>query len=252
MSMSRLSVLAVDDEIPALEELRFLLSQDARVDSVHTATDATEALRHLRERHVDIVFLDIRMPGLSGMELARTVQQFATPPAIVFISAYEEYAREAFEVDAVDYLLKPPTQERLGHALSKATHTDDPADSGAPDPLELIPIDLGRRTRLLRREEVLFVEAAGDYVRLHTLKEAVLMRVPLSVLEERWVPFGFCRIHRSYLVALHAVTELRTEGNQMVLMIGVTELPVSRRHIRELRDRLVRAHAGTPRRDRTR
>lgn len=250
--MSRLSVLAVDDEMPALEELRFLLTRDARVGSVHIASDATEALRQLREHHVDVVMLDIRMPGLTGMDLARTFQQFASPPAIVFVTAYEEYAREAFEVDAVDYLLKPPTQERLEHALSKAMHAEDAPDSNTPDPLELIPIEMGRRTRLLHREEVLYAEAAGDYVRLHTLKEAALFRVPLSVLEERWVGAGFCRIHRGYLVALSAVTELRTERNQMVLMIGDIELPVSRRHIRELRDRLVRAHAGTPRRDRAR
>jgi DNA-binding LytR/AlgR family response regulator len=249
--MSKLSVLAVDDETPALEELRYLLAQDPRVGIVWTATDAPEALRQLREHHVDIVMLDIRMPGLTGMELARTFQQFAAPPAIVFVTAFEEYAREAFEVDAVDYLLKPPTLERLEHALSKATHAEDHPDI-ASDSLEVIPIEVGRRTRLLRRDEVLFAEAAGDYVRLHTVKDAVLLRVPLSVLEERWVGAGFCRIHRSYLVALGAVTELRTERNQMVLMIGDTELPVSRRHIRDLRDRLVRAHGGAPRRERPR
>ena len=243
--MTRLSVLAVDDELPALEELRYLLTRDPMVSSVRTATNAADALRELGEQRADVVMLDIRMPGMTGMELARTFRQFAVPPAVVFVTAYEEYARQAFEVDAVDYLLKPITPERLGHALEKASRVEESGDTPPGDTLELIPVEVGKRTKLLRREEVCYAEAAGDYVRLHTTREAVLLRVPLSVLEERWEAAGFCRIHRSYLVALAAITELRTEGNQLYCMIGEVELPVSRRHLRDLRDRLVRVSEWT-------
>lgn len=241
--MTRLSVLAVDDELPALEELRYLLTRDPMVTSVRVASNAADALRELGEQRADVVMLDIRMPGMTGVELARTFQQFAAPPAVVFVTAYEQYARQAFEVDAIDYLLKPITPERLCHALVKASRVEESADGSPADPLELIPVEVGRRTKLLRREEVCYAEAAGDYVRLHTAREAVLLRIPLSVLEERWEPAGFCRIHRSYLVALAAITELRTEGNQLLCMIGEVELPVSRRHLRDLRDRLVRVSA---------
>src|SRR6266545_3818333 len=157
--MSELRVLAVDDEPPALDELAYLLRADPRVASVHTAGDATGALRLLRDLDIDAVFLDIRMPGLDGMELARVLTRFAKPPAVVFVTA-------------------------------EGSH---------------------------------------------------LVRVPLATLAERWGDAGFVRIHRSYLVQLRLITELRLAGGAYVVVIDGQELPVSRRHTRELKDRLVRA-----------
>jgi DNA-binding LytR/AlgR family response regulator len=250
--MTGLRVLAVDDEPPALDELAYLLRADPRVATVHTAGDATGALRVLRDADIDAVFLDIRMPGLDGMELARVLSRFAKPPAVVFVTAYEERAVEAFELGVVDYVRKPVQADRLAESLRRITaarlvprpglpgrgreraETDPPRDP-------TIPVELAGVTRLLPRSAVRWVEAQGDYARLHTADGSHLVRVPLATLAERWADAGFVRIHRSYLVQLRLITELRLAGGAYVVVIDGRELPVSRRHTRELKDRLVRA-----------
>ncbi|MBA3524312.1 MAG: response regulator transcription factor [Geodermatophilaceae bacterium] len=243
--MTGLRVLAVDDEPPALDELSFLLRADERVASVRTAGDATQALRALRDNTVDVVLLDIRMPGLDGLELARVLANFSAPPSIVFVTAHDERAVEAFDVGAVDYLLKPLRAERLSEALRRVILARDIAAGAAvPDPVtdeEMIPVELAGCTRMVARSAVRWVEAQGDYARLHTAEGSHLVRVPLSMLEQRWSEAGFVRIHRSYLVALRLVSELRLSAGGYVVLLGDRELPVSRRHTRELKDRLVRA-----------
>ena len=265
-------MLAVDDEAPALDELAYLLRADERVGAVTPAGDATEALRVLRDGGIDVVFLDIRMPGLDGLELARVLRQFAAPPAVVFVTAHEDRAVDAFDLGAVDYLLKPLRPERLAEALRRVTAArkraaadaaaasgaggaagarapaqptaagdSGPAESRREDGDEVIPVELAGRTTMLSRSEVRWVEAQGDYARLHTAESSHLVRVPLSVLAERWAEAGFVRIHRSYLVALPLIRELRLTSSGYVVRIGDRELPVSRRHTRELKDRLVRA-----------
>jgi DNA-binding LytR/AlgR family response regulator len=279
-----LRALAVDDELPALDELAYLLRADGRVASVVTAADATEALRVLRDSEVDVVFLDIRMPGLDGLELARVLRRFAQPPLVVFVTAHDDRAVDAFDLGAVDYLLKPLRAERLAETLRRllaardkaaAERTEPAPDAGrdeaaggpterpgAPterpggpaerpggpvpeprreEPDEVIPVELAGRTTMLPRSAVRWVEAQGDYARLHTADASHLVRVPLSVLAERWAEAGFVRIHRSYLVALPLIRELRLTATGYVVRIGDQELPVSRRHTRELKDRLVRA-----------
>jgi DNA-binding LytR/AlgR family response regulator len=234
----------VDDEAPALDELRYLLTEQPVVATVDTATDATAALRCLHDRTYDAVFLDIRMPGLDGMELARLLRRFADPPAIVFVTAFDGYAIEAFEVRAHDYLLKPVSSDRLADAL--ATVVDAGTSSTGADEMAVLPVETGGLTRLVDREDVCWVEANGDYVRLHTVDGGGhLVRVPLTVLEERWSAAGFARIHRSHLVALRHVTQLRTEPGGLVARVAGHDLPVSRRHSREFKERLLRAARGS-------
>ncbi|MPZ29067.1 MAG: response regulator [Micromonosporaceae bacterium] len=241
-----LRVLAVDDEPPALDELAYLLRRDPRVARVHTAGDATGALRVLRDADLDAVFLDIRMPGLDGMELARVLRRFARPPEIVFVTAYDDRAVDAFELGVADYVPKPVQAERLAESLrrvvsGRAVPGQRPA-AQPPEPDVTIPVELAGTTRLLARSAVDWVEAQGDYARLHTADGSHLVRVPLATLAQRWAGAGFVRIHRSYLVQLGRVTELRPAGpGYVVVVVGGTELPVSRRHTSELRDRLVRA-----------
>ena len=240
----RLRVLAVDDEPPALDELAYLLGADARVGKVARANDATEALRLLRDGEVDAVFLDIRMPGLDGLELARVLRRFAAPPTVVFVTAHDDRAVDAYDLGAVDYLLKPLRPERLAESLRRVTAARELVAAQPPerwDDDEVIPVELAGRTTMLPRSEVRWVEAQGDYARLHTADASHLIRVPLSVLAERWADAGFVRIHRSYLVALPGIRELRLTGSGYVVHIGDRELPVSRRHTRELKDRLIRA-----------
>jgi DNA-binding LytR/AlgR family response regulator len=238
-----LVVLAVDDEPPALDELAYLLGADGRVAHVHRAGDATEALRVLRDTEVDAVFLDIRMPGLDGMELARILRRFARPPAIVFVTAYDDGAVDAFDLGVTDYVRKPVRAERLGESLRRvAGLRTAPAPPPAPVADEpAIPVELAGTTRMLPRSSVRWVEAQGDYARLHTADASHLVRVSLATLAERWADAGFVRIHRSYLVQLRLVAELRLTGSGYVVAVDGVELPVSRRHTRELKDKLIRA-----------
>lgn len=234
--MTGLTVLAVDDELPALEELAYLLGDDPRVGTVHPAGDASEALRLLATTDVDAVFLDLRLPGLSGLELAQALGRFARRPEVVFVSAHEDAAVAAFALDAADYLLKPVSTHRLAEAIRRvcARRGTDAAD----DPM--VPVELGGVTRFVPRAEVHYVEAQGDYARLHTAAGSHLLRVPLTVLADRWRTAGFVRVHRSYLVALAHVRELRVDpSGGYHVTVADRELPVSRRHTRELRDILV-------------
>lgn len=258
--------------------MKYLLEENPRVSQVLTAFDAAEALRLIRsdgnhgESTVDAVFADVSMPGLTGMELARVLQAFRHPPSLVFLTGHEEHALEAFEVGALDYIMKPANRERVDRALKMVERTkaleaaggpggnggtngnggnQQPALSGQP-PMpevetpddEVIPVELAGTTKLIPRAAVRWVEAQGDYARLHTTDGSHLVRIPLAQLEERWADAGFVRIHRSYLVSLPLVTELRMSSSGYSVLVGggePKELPVSRRHTRELKDRLVRA-----------
>jgi DNA-binding LytR/AlgR family response regulator len=240
--MEPLTVLAVDDEAPALDELVFLLRADARVGNVDVASNATTALLMLQDRNYDLLMLDIRMPQLDGLELARLLLRFAEPPSVVFVTAYDEHAIEAFEVRASDFLLKPPSADRLGEALERVCVLKSHSSRAMPADFDVVPVEIGGTTRMIERSEITWVEAQGDYVRLHVSGGAShLVRLPISLLAERWVDVGFVRIHRGYLVAIRHISELRTEAGATTVRIADTELPVSRRHTRELRDRLVRA-----------
>lgn len=241
-----LRALVVDDELPTRNELTWLLEQDERVGEVRTAANGADALRALDQSPADVIFCDIRMPGLDGMELARVLARFAERPQIVFVTAYEQHAVDAFDLSATDYLVKPVRAARLAEAVRRvvATRGNDVAPSaGAPPavPDETIPVELGGVTSFVQRSDVLYVQAQGDYARLHTAEGSHLLRVSLTLLEERWAEAGFARIHRSTLVSLPAITQVRTEGGRSVVVVGDgIELQVSRRHTRDLRDRLIR------------
>ncbi|MEU5989480.1 LytTR family DNA-binding domain-containing protein [Spirillospora sp. NPDC047418] len=245
-----LHVLAVDDERPALEELAHLLREDPRIGRVTGAGDASAALRDLSRmlvegERLDAVFLDIRMPGLDGLDFTRLLTGFAAPPHVVFVTAHDDCAVTAYELGALDYLLKPVRPERLAESVrrvAEAVHrTGTPAAEPTDPDDELIPVELGGRTRLVSRRTVTHVEAQGDYVRLHTADGGYLVRMPLSALTKRWEPAGFIRIHRSTLVACAHITEVRFDGGRAAVRIGDELLQVSRRHTREVRDRLVRS-----------
>jgi DNA-binding LytR/AlgR family response regulator len=251
-----LVVLAVDDEPGPLSMLLEVLEAEPRIGTILTATNATEALSVLRPDNrangtpqVDVVFLDIRMPGLDGLELARLLAAIPNPPVVVFATAYDEKALDAFEIGAADYLMKPVSRERLANTMRRIVASRRDTSASGPEPGsedEVIPVELAGTTKLVPRSSVRWVEAHGDYARLHTGEgTSHLVRIPLSQLEDRWSDAGFVRIHRSFLVALPLVTELRMSASGYVVRVGnggdATELPVSRRHTRELKDRLVRA-----------
>ena len=240
----RLRALVVDDELPALEELSWLLRQDQRIGEIRTASSGADALRALEEGPVDVVFSDINMPGLDGMDLARVIARFAHRPQIVFVTAYDQHAVDAFAVDAADYVMKPVRPDRLAEAVRRVvgagSEQAEPTATVAPDD-ETIPVELAGVTRFISRSQIRYAQAQGDYARLHTDTGSHLVRIPLSALEERWGAAGFVRIHRSTLVALPHVREVRMEHGRCTVVLDGAELQVSRRHTRELRDRLLRA-----------
>jgi DNA-binding LytR/AlgR family response regulator len=181
------------------------------------------------------------------LELARVLSRFATPPAIVFVTAFEQHAVEAFELQAVDYLLKPVRPDRLSDAIRRLSPPARRPTADEEDPTR-IAVEIAGVTRMVERDSIRFVEASGDYVRLHTDDGAFLVRVPISTLEESWQDAGFVRVHRRYLIALRHVSELRARpGGGYDLVVAGEELPVSRRHARELRDRLYRTPGHRPR-----
>lgn len=252
-----LRALAVDDERPSLEELLYLLNADPRVGNAEGAGDATGALRRINRalesgpdgpEAIDVVFLDIQMPGLDGLDLARLLTGFARPPLVVFVTAHEDFAVQAFDLKAADYVLKPVRKERLAEAVRRVVELRAAAQRGTtapripvhePDP-DHIPVELGGVTRFVAVGDITHVEAQGDYARLHTDRGSHLVRIPISTLEERWRSRGFVRIHRRHLVALRHIGELRLDAGTVSVLIGSEELQVSRRHARELRDLLMR------------
>lgn len=238
-----ISVLIADDEQPAIDELAFLLGQDPRIGVIHQAASGAEAIRLLTREPVDAAFLDIHMPGLNGFDLARALQRFERRPALVFVTADEEGALEAFDLAAVDYLLKPVRTERLHRSVTRiieALKAGSAAQTGAvasePQP-EMIAVSLGATTRMIRRDEVRYVQAQGDYARLHTEEASYLVRVPMADLERQWSD-SFVRIHRSYLVSIPHLARVRLGSDHPSVTVGAAELPVSRRLLPALRERL--------------
>ncbi|WP_020670985.1 LytR/AlgR family response regulator transcription factor [Amycolatopsis nigrescens] len=239
-----LRVLAVDDVPPALDELCQLLRDAPEVAEVAAAGDPLTALKIIQADRFDAVFLDIAMPGLDGLELASLLAKLTEPPVIVFVTAYDGHAVTAYGIGAVDYLLKPVRAERLSAALAKVTRMAGAAPSvqPTPDAMAALPVESGGRTRYVRRVDVQFVEAHGDYVRLHTPGGVHLVRMPISRLEEYWEGTGFSRVHRGFLVAVGAVRELRSDSaGGLLAHTDLGDVPVSRRHARELRERLLQA-----------
>jgi DNA-binding LytR/AlgR family response regulator len=240
-----LRVLAVDDVPPALDELCRLLREAPEVAEVTDAGDALSALRMLQNDRFDAVFLDISMPGLDGLELATLLAKLTDPPVIVFVTAYDQHAVAAYDIGAVDYLLKPVRAERLSAALERVARMIAAAEEAAepappPDAMVALPVETAGRTRYVRRSEVQFAEAQGDYVRLHTRGGVHVVRMPISRLQEYWEDAGFARVHRSFLVALGSVRELRSDSTgALIAHTEAGDVPVSRRHARELRERLL-------------
>lgn len=250
-------VLVVDDERPALEDLGRLLETSPSVEDVVLAGGAAEALRLLAEGQFDVVFMDVRMPDIDGLELGKALRRFADPPALVFVSAFEDGAVSVFEhgLQPLDYLMKPVSRARIEQALERVRvgdlerrgraggqRTTSPGETVGEDSGEIIPVEhqRGGATRLLDRSTVLYVEAEGDYVRIHADSGRFLVRTALSDIEQRWGPHGFVRVHRSYVANLRRAVEIRPKlgGAVTIVMADGSEVPVARRQVADLRRRL--------------
>jgi DNA-binding LytR/AlgR family response regulator len=237
-------VLAVDDERPALDDLARVLRGHADVDEVECAESGEEALQALASTAYDAVFLDVRMPGLDGVELARVLRRFASPPALVFVSAYESAAVEAFALRAVDYLLKPVSRARLDEALDRVRGHEgaEVRPPATADTDEVVAVDAvrGGGTRLVPRSDILYLQAHGDYVRVRSTEGRFLAHASLGEIAERWAPHGFLRVHRGFVVNLRCAVEIQPEANGTATMVmrDGSRIPIARRHASELRRRL--------------
>jgi two-component system LytT family response regulator len=239
-----LRVLVADDEPPARRKLLAHLREEADVEVVGEAKDGLEAVTKVAALAPGLVFLDVQMPGLTGLEVVETVGPAAMPP-VVFVTAYDEYAVRAFELEALDYLLKPYDAERFRRTMERVRRRLAEPAAAAPS-LERLLAALRPRERFLDRfvvredERVLLVparsvlrlEAEGNYVRIHTLEGSHLLRETLSRLEERLDPRRFARVHRSEIVAVEAVREVRpwSHGDSIAVLRNGMQVRVSRRY----------------------
>ena len=237
-----LKILVVDDELPARNRLKEILqdvSEYVSLSVVAEASDGQKAVALLNEMSVDVILLDIRMPGMDGIEVARHLQHLAFPPAVIFTTAFDAYAVKAFELNAVDYLLKPIRRERLQAALEKATERLGTRLVGLEQLQQRARGHLSVSERgkilLVPLAEIMYLRAELKYITIKTTEREYLLEESLTNLEEEFAEH-FLRVHRSCLVARSAVrgfervAEEGSDGHWVVMLNGSDEkLPVSRR-----------------------
>lgn len=231
--------LVVDDEAPARSELRFLLAEAGGVEVIGEASNAAEALQLIRAIPYDVVFLDVEMPGLSGLRLAEVLGELERPPAIIFVTAYSEHAVEAFDVAAADYLVKPVEVGRLRRAIERLA---PPLPVPGSARVERVPVEKAGKKLLLSVEELFYVMAKDDYSYLFTDGERYLSTMSLADLERKLEPRGFFRVHRRFVVNLDKVKEVvPMYGGTLLLTMkdrAASQVPVSRRRVPSLKKAL--------------
>jgi two-component system, LytTR family, response regulator len=226
-------VLLVDDEPLARQRLRQMLADHNDVAVVGEAEHVGQARELVRSERPDLILLDIRMPGADGFSLVEGLH--LTPrPYVIFVTAYAEHAVQAFDAEAVDYLLKPFDEERLARALERARGAIAQRRQGGH--LERFAVTTGQLTRYVAAKDVDWIEGHGNYAKLHVGKGTHLVRTTLAALEQQLDPTRFTRVHRSAIVALDRVREIRSlgGGEYRVLLTDGTQVPMSQRY----RDRL--------------
>jgi DNA-binding LytR/AlgR family response regulator len=253
MSADRLKILAVDDEHPQLQDLARLLRSSPIVDDVECASDGHDALVKASSQAYDAIFLDVRMPDLDGLELARVLRRFASPPQLVFVTAHDNAAVDAFELRALDYLLKPVARRRVEEALERvavavsvaeqdAGESESGQRSAAAHEADVVAVANVRSgsTRLIARNSILYVQSHGDFVRIVVEDGRYLLRATLTDVQRRWEQFGFVRVHRQYVANLNKAVELRPlfGGTAELAFSDGRTIPVARRHVAELGRRL--------------
>ena len=251
-----LRVLIADDEPLAREGVALSLEAHPDIVIVASCDSGSEAIRGIRERVPDLVLLDVTMPGLSGFDVIDAIGADAMPP-VIFLTAHEHHALRAFRVAAIDYLLKPIDARQLDEALDRArrmiaSQVVVERANELSSALEQLPrrsssgregrivVRSGGRIHFLRPEEILWVEASGDYVTLHTRKQQYLVREAMHTMELRLAAYDFKRVHRSSLVCLESIKELEFKdgGDSEVVLENGTRLKVGRAHKDALLDSL--------------
>ena len=240
-----LRTLVVDDEPLAVERLQILCARDPRIDLVGVATNGEAALRLVDALLPDLLLLDIAMPGLDGMAVACALERRERRPAVVFCTAFDQYAVAAFDVSAIDYLLKPVSTDRLGRAVTRVLETLHAAAQAAPQPPAPVATAwaeefwVPHRAEMIRiaAQDIDRIEAERDYMRLHVGQRTYLLHQTISELERRLDPVKFVRLHRSTIVRRQFIAKLRHDGlgvwhadlaDGAEVRIGRTYLPAAR------------------------
>lgn len=234
-----MNVLIVDDERPAREELRWLLEQ-CDVQIAGEAASGEEALTVLKSTEVDAIFLDINMPGIDGMRLAELLDDTEAPPSLVFVTAYERHALDAFDVNAVDYLLKPVRLEKLERALERIRARRPAAPIARPaKPLTRISVDERGSYKVVPVQDIVFFESEDGVVVIQTREKRYLTDFSLKFLEQNLNPDDFFRCHRSYIVRLDVIESIAPWGAGTFKLIVDRELdlevPLARARAQELK-----------------
>jgi len=237
--------LVVDDEPLVRSELVYALGRVAAGASITEAGDAVEALRALGEAPFDAVFLDINLPGLDGLELARVVNRQASPPSIVFVTAHDAHAVDAFELAAFDYVVKPVSEARLARTVERLrAHRAGQAPATAPSSSSAarVALDDGERTRLVKIADIRYVQANGHVVTVRLFEGDLRWKGSLGDAAARLEPNGFLRVHRAYLVNPERVVEVEPFfGGAYLLRVddkARSEVPVSRNYLPAVRKAL--------------
>lgn len=232
----KLRCIIVDDEPGGIKLLEAHLSKINYLESAGSFDDAATALAYLQEQDIDILFTDIQMPGMNGLDMVRSLPD---PPVTIFVSAHRDFAPEGFETDAIDYLIKPVTFERFEKAVNKARdfiHLQSEAKKNT---------SLGNNFLFIRSEdgflkiffeEILYFQADGDYVSIVTAKDKeILWRITMSELENKLKGHQFIRVHKSYIVNVNSISSLK-QGN--IELINATKIPISKSYKEELNKRI--------------
>lgn len=254
--------LIVDDEMPGRANLRYALADHPNWQVVGECASADAARQMLAQQPVDVVFLDIQMPRESGIALARSLCQQAEPPIIIFVTAYHAFALEAFEVHALDYLLKPFDDARLAHTLERAAallrqrqragygaavrgwvmdaEQAKAAPPGQAHYWQQVAVRSVGQIECIRLDQVRWIGSAGNYVELHLEKRVVLHRQPLSQLASHLDPAEFIRVHRTAIVRISQAASLASlgDGSFMLTLACGDQVPVSERHVAAMRERM--------------
>jgi two-component system LytT family response regulator len=257
MNNNKIQVLIADDEPLARERLRTLLAGEDWLDVAAECQNGQEAAESILKLEPDLVFLDIQMPGATGFDVIEAVGPDKMP-LVVFVTAFDKYALKAFDVHALDYLLKPFDRERFQQALGRARQQLDRRSTGDLERrllelvqdlkgpshrLERFVIKSGGRVYFVRADEIDWIEAAGNYVKLHVGNEAHLFRETMNALETQLDPDTFFRIHRSHIVNIERVKELQPwfNGEYVVFLKNGTRLTLSRGYREKLQERIGRS-----------
>jgi DNA-binding LytR/AlgR family response regulator len=223
----KLQCLLVDDEPPALEVLESYVREVAHLELVATCGNALEAFGILQQQPVDLLFLDIKMPKMLGTDFLRSLRH---PPQVIFTTAYREYAYEGFELDAVDYLLKPISLERFLKAVAKVSSPDAPlapiaSPAPSPNPDAFLYFRIDRKMVKVVLRDILYIEGLKDYIKIHTaVGPPLVVKQTINGMEEKLSESNFLRIHRSFIVALD---KIRTY-NARHIEVAQQELPIGR------------------------